>query len=113
MDHSPGLFGAIECDFLSVVDAVGQMQVPVEVFDILDEVSDGDFEFGQRDVAVDPRDDHSLVDSDNRRRSAKASESWSGDLSVLGAGTGHQRVSHGQPDTWSLRGAVETGGEYV
>ena len=65
LDHSPGLFGTVQCDLLGVVDAIGQVEVPVQVLDVLDQVADGRLEIIQGDVVVDPRDHHTLVDPDD------------------------------------------------
>src|SRR5690606_27351414 len=43
--------------------AIGEVKVPIGVFDVAHVVADGDFEVGQLDVGIEPRKDHAGIDT--------------------------------------------------
>ena len=60
---APGFSGTLSRFDLRIVNPVLQIEIPVGVFDILQQVDHVLFKIGQRDVVVDSRDDNSLIHS--------------------------------------------------
>ncbi len=90
MHFAPGLQGGIAADFGGADVAVGEVQFPVGVFDVGDEVAHAGFEIGQADIGADAGDDHAVVlqvGADAAERIERA-----GDAVVQAAGALQQRL---------------------
>ena len=86
VDATPGIEGGITGGNLGVEIAVGEVEIPVGVFDVADEIADGGLEIGKLDVGVHAGDEHAAVDAGR--------ESRTGDTVVPHAATLQQRVAN-------------------
>ena len=86
VDPPPGFQRRVAGGDLGVEIAVGEVQIPVGVFDVAQQVADGDFEVGQLDVGVHPGDQHAVVEAGRVVRA--------GDAVELDAGALQQRLAN-------------------
>ena len=65
VDASPSLQALVPTGNRGIQVAIGKIEIPVGVLNIVDEITKSQFEIGEPDVRVDPRDEHS---AENARR---------------------------------------------
>ena len=95
----PGSQSTLFGDHLRVVATVGQVQFPVGVLDVFDEIVDSRFEIGDRDVCSNSSNHDTLVDCWNSLQSRTADDT-ARDPGVLSTGPLRQRQPVGHSQAW-------------